>query len=232
MEGKPEFIPTGLEHLAMIRRGAMYVANQTVSNLDEYKTNNDVIGSALDALYQAATCHRKCHGGGHILESLCGRAYNLSCSAYYLTIFGLYDEALNLIRSLGELTNLVMLSAIDGPKISEWVRADRKTRLAKFSPVKVRRMLEAKGIEPCATDTWYRELSEDYTHVTPGTKPNNHGGVPYVGGKFESGGMKKCFGAMLYVLFTLGLFICRFFKFDDLFDELNRKLGSVPEDLV
>jgi hypothetical protein len=121
MAPKPEIIPTGLEHLAMIRHGAMYVANQTVSNLDDYKINNDIIGSALNAIYQAATCHRNCHGGAHILESLCGRAYNLSCSAYNLTIFGMYDEALNLIRGLGELTNLVMLSAIDGPKISEWL---------------------------------------------------------------------------------------------------------------
>jgi hypothetical protein len=230
MAPKPEIIPTGLEHLAMIRHGAMYVANQTVSNLDDYKINNDIIGSALNAIYQAATCHRNCHGGAHILESLCGRAYNLSCSAYNLTIFGMYDEALNLIRGLGELTNLVMLSAIDGPKISEWLRADRKTRLTKFSPVKVRRMLEAKGVEPCATDAWYRELSEDYAHITPSTKPNIHGGVPYVGGKFDKDGMKKCFGAMLYVLFTLALFICRFFKFDDLFDELSTKIKKVPEE--
>jgi len=34
---------------------------------------------------------------------LLGRAYNLGCGAYNLTIFGLYDEALSLIRSLGEI---------------------------------------------------------------------------------------------------------------------------------
>jgi hypothetical protein len=34
---------------------------------------------------------------------------------------------------------------------------------------------------------------------------------------------------MLYVLFTLGLFICRFFKFDDLFSELSKKLEKAPE---
>lgn len=151
MENNKVEIPTGLEHLAMIRRGAMYVANQTAENLDDYIINNDIIGTSLNAIYQAATCHRKCHGGGHILESLCGRAYNLSCSAYDLTIFGLYDEALNLIRGLGELTNLVMLSAIDGAKIREWVSADRKTRMTKFRPFKVRRMLEDKGMEPCVT---------------------------------------------------------------------------------
>lgn len=79
-------------------------------------------------------------------------------------------------------------------------------------------------------DAWYRKMSEDYTHVTPGTKPNNHGGVPFVGGKFDKDGMKKCFSAMLYVLVTLALFICRFFKFDDLFRELSKKLKEAPED--
>ena len=117
MNPKPETIPTGLEHLALIRRGATFVANETAQNLSDFKINNDIIGTALNVIYQAATCHRKCHGGEHIFESLCGRAYNLSCGAYNLTLFGLYDEALNLIRGLGELTNLVMLSAVDEQKL-------------------------------------------------------------------------------------------------------------------
>jgi hypothetical protein len=38
----------------------------------------EVLGTSLSALYQVATCHRKCFGGGHVLESLSGRIYNLA----------------------------------------------------------------------------------------------------------------------------------------------------------
>jgi len=151
---------------------------------------------------------------------------------YDLTIFGLYDEALNLIRGLGELTNLVMLSALDGPKIQTWIHASREERIKHFGPANVRRMVKAKGMDPCATDKWYSEMSESYTHITPDTQPNFHGGSAFVGGKFEKEGIKKCFGALLYVLVTLALFVCRFFQFDDLFAEIKGKLHKLPDDLT
>jgi len=50
MSDKPEVIPTGLEHLALIRRGAIYVANETAKNIDDFKINNDIVGTALSAL--------------------------------------------------------------------------------------------------------------------------------------------------------------------------------------
>ena len=85
-------IPTGLDHSTLVRLGTVRVASETAQHLDEYKLNNEIIGTCLNVLYQAGTCHRKCHGGGHVLESLCGRAYNLSCGAYNLANCGLYDE--------------------------------------------------------------------------------------------------------------------------------------------
>jgi len=230
MNAKPDTIPSSLDHLAMIRHGAMYAASQTVEHLEDLKINNELIGTAMNVIHQAATCHRKCHGGPHTFESLLGRAYNLGCGAYNLTLSGLYDEALSLTRSLGEIANLVMLSAMDGPKIKEWVHASREERLNKFSPVKIRRMLEAKGMQPCADDNWYREISEGYTHITPTTKPNFHGGIAFVGGRFEPEGIRKCFGSMLYVIVTLAMFVARFFKFDDLFDEISKKLRKAPDD--
>jgi hypothetical protein len=226
MNAKPGTIPSGLDHLAMIRNGAIYAANETAKHLDDLKINNDLIGTAMNVIYQAATCHRKCHGGAHTFERLLGRAYNLGCGAYNLTIFGLYDEALTLIRSLGEIANLVMLSAVDGPKIKEWLHASREERLKNFSPVKIRRMIKAKGMEPCANDKWYKEMSEGYTHITPDTKPNFHGGSAFVGGRYEKEGLTKCFAAMLYVLLMLAMFVARFFKFDDLFDEISRKMRN------
>jgi hypothetical protein len=218
-------VPIGLEHLAMVRRSARYVAGETLKVVGEFKSNNEMIGTSLSVLYQAATCHRKCHGGGHVLESLCGRAYNLGCAAYNLVNLGFYDEALNLTRGIGELTNFIMLGATDGTVIQEWLNADHKVRKNKFGPAAVRRALEARAITPCATKDWYGALSESYTHITPQTQPNFHGGAAFVGGKIEKEGMSKCFGDLLYVLVMLAMFICRYFKFDDLFDEISSLMG-------
>jgi hypothetical protein len=223
MSKKPP-VPIGIAHLSGLVRASAYVANETAKHLDEVENVRDTIGTGLSVLYQAATCHRECHGGAHVLERLCGRAYNLGCAAHQLVVIGLYDEALNLVRGMGEMSNLVILSAVDRPKIQEWVHANRKERMKNFSPFKVRRMIEATGFAACATDEWYRELSEDYTHVSPETLPNFHGGAPWVGGKFETEGMRKSFGALCYVLIFVGLFICKHFKFDDLFAELSSKL--------
>jgi len=206
----------------------MHVANETAVHIEEFKLNNEIIGTSLNALYQAATCHRKCHGGAHVLESLCGRAYNLSCAAYDLTNFGLYDEALNLIRSLAEMTNLIMLLSLDQSKVQTWINSDRKTRLRDFGPATIRRQLEAKG-HICASDDWYRELSERYTHPTPMTRPNDHGGLPWVGGKYEYEGMKNCYGRLMYVVAMLSMFICRWFEFDDLLKAITERL-RITED--
>jgi hypothetical protein len=228
MNEKRRDLPIGVPHLTMMNAISMAVSSETRSHSEEYIGNWELVGTSLSALYQAATCYRQCHGGDHMLERLCGRAYNLGCGAYELTLVGLYDEALNLIRSLGEMTNLIMLSALDPPKIQEWLVADRKTRLSKFGPAAIRRMLENKGYI-CATEEWYREMSEGYTHVTPATQPNLHGGAAWIGGKYEEKGAEKCFGALLYVTTMLAMFVCRFFKFDDLFKEISAKLREEEE---
>ena len=55
---------------------------------------------------------------------------------------GLYDEALSLVRGLGEISNLIALSAVDQGVAQEWIRSDEKVRRRKFSPIEVRRRLE------------------------------------------------------------------------------------------
>ena len=144
-----------------------------------------LIGTALSALYQAATCHRRCYGGGHVLESLCGRAYNLGSSAYLLASFGYYDEALNLVRGIGEIANIVSLSVLDKKSLREWLEANPNTRRKKFSPARVRRILEERGQTLMYADSdWYAKFCELYTHVGPGTRPNLHNdaGIPVAGG--------------------------------------------------
>ena len=64
-----------------------------------------VLGTALAGLYTSATCHRGCRGGDHVIEALGARIYNLATGAYTLISVGLYDEALSLVRSIGEIGN-------------------------------------------------------------------------------------------------------------------------------
>ena len=45
MNEKPKTIPSGLDHLVMIRSGAVYVASKTAEHLDDLKINNDLIGT-------------------------------------------------------------------------------------------------------------------------------------------------------------------------------------------
>ncbi|MBP0017737.1 MAG: hypothetical protein J7647_09280 [Cyanobacteria bacterium SBLK] len=127
-------VPTGLEHLEWISSRAAFAASQS-AYLSIEQRDLQIIGTSLSAFYQAATCHRKCYGGGHLLERLTARMYNLSCAAYTLVTLGFYDESLTMIRSIGEICNLLTLSIHDKDAIKKWISSDKKTRLKEFSPV-------------------------------------------------------------------------------------------------
>src|SRR6266446_3806804 len=222
----PANVPTGVEHLRMLALLRVNTKKASEAKLQDHSV--DFIGSCLAALYEAATCHRKCHGGGHVLESLCGRAYNLGAAAYELISAGYYDEALNLIRSMGEISNLISLSVVDKEALREWLSSDAKTRLRKFSPAAVRGILELKGKELMYADKdWYSNLCESYTHVTPATKPNMHNdrALAHVGGLYQSEGLAKSINELATVLGFIAMLICGYFKFDDLFTEISNHLA-------
>jgi hypothetical protein len=189
---------TGHRHIEVIMRlGRLTVAQTSLLLADGLDKNVfdmvESIGTSLSALYQAATCHRRCFGGDHIVESLCGRAYNVGSGAYHLLALGLYDESLALIRSLGELTNLVAAMVVDQTMMATWSKSDKRARRKEFSPVAVRRYLK-ENHSPIlyATDEWYGDFSETYIHVSPHVKPNSHSGRQSVaGGVFQKDGVIK-----------------------------------------
>ena len=129
-------IPSGLEHIKMVVELGDEARRSSASKLGSYKDELNVLGISLSILYQVGTCHRKCFGGPHVLESLTARTYNLACGAYTLICRGLYDEALNLVRSIGEISNLIALFYADQKNIKLWLSYDKKTRRRKFSPSK------------------------------------------------------------------------------------------------
>ncbi|HEX8557743.1 MAG TPA: hypothetical protein VF668_06570 [Pyrinomonadaceae bacterium] len=217
-------IPTGFDHIEMLEALAVKTRQESIAVEMEQPTELKMIGTSLSALYQAATCHQKCHGGPHILEALSGRTYNLGVSAYILITRGFYDEALNLVRSLGEISNLITLSVVDKAGIREWLSSDKKTRMKKFSPAQVRRALERQGRHLMLADgDWYSRFCETYTHVTPETKPNVHNdaGLPYVGGVYQEDGLRNSLGELATALGVIALMVSKYVGLEELFDELS-----------
>jgi hypothetical protein len=60
-------------------------------------------------LYLFSCCHWGCHGKEHVFEHLAGRCVSSLASGWRLTERGYYDEALSLVRSVGEIANLFEL---------------------------------------------------------------------------------------------------------------------------
>jgi hypothetical protein len=225
-------VVTGKEHLNRILFGVRSVQEESASALHEYETHSALIGTALTALFEAATCHRGCNHGPHIFESVCARAYNLGASAYLLAASGFYDEAANLIRSLGEIANLVSLSVSDPVLFQEWLTSDSETRKKKFSPYKIRVGLEKSGGVQIADEGWYARFCEGYTHITPATKPGMHNdaGRGNAGGVYQAAGLRLALDELVTVIAALAMYVCKFFKFDDLFKELSRDFREVTSD--
>ena len=228
----PAEIPSGIEHLKMVAQLEAATYQESSKRLGTSIVVRQLIGTALSALYQAGTCHRKCHGGPHIFESLCGRMYNLAVGAYLLAQRGLYDEALNLTRSIGEISNLIALSVVDKEALKLWLSSDKKTRLRKFSPSEIRKTLERQQPElVLATEDWYARFCESYTHVTPQTRPNMHNarGQAHVGGVYQEEGFNNVLDELATVLASVAMIVCRYFKFTDLFDEISTSVKAASE---
>ena len=220
--------PSGIRHIRLLATQAEKTRLQTAQHFEEPLLGLEMVGTALNALYQAATCHRKCHGGGHHLERLCGRAYNLGQAAWELTMSGLYDEALSLVRSLGEISNIIAMSAVDKQAIQDWMRADTRTRKSKFSAVKIRLILEQKGSQyMLATEDWYSDLSESYTHPNPAMLPGHHEGQSIVGGVYQEKGFVKALDELSTVLAHVAIMVCRFMDFSDLLAEFDKIIDKV-----
>jgi hypothetical protein len=225
-------LPSKLGHIEMLGSIAEHNRKLTALQLGSQKARLEMLGTGLSILYQAATCHRKCFGGPHVLERLAGRAYNLACAAYILTCRGFYDEAMNLVRSLGEIANLVALSVVDKASLKRWLGADTRTRIKEFGPAKVRELLSKhESFLTFADRDWYSQFCENYTHVHPGTRPNVHNDSDqaFVGGVVQEAGLEHAITEIANVTAHLALLVATYVEFDDLFEELACQIGSTEQ---
>jgi hypothetical protein len=220
-------VPTGLAHIDMISRFNQRNRAQAQSMLQAHRDDLELLGRALHVLYLAATCHRNCWGGGHVMEFMAGRVYNLTCAAYSLISIAYYDEALNLTRSIGEAANLVALFHLDEHAYGQWVKASRRERMKEFGPARVRTRLRTEGGVLLMDDDQYAELCETYTHPTPGIAPNQHNGMQRAicGGIVQEDGLRESLNALVSIVAAIALYYAKLFQFGDLFEDVANRFA-------
>ena len=150
----------------------------------------DALGTALSFLDRIASCWWGCRQEAHIEERLVGKVASNARAALHLLRAGYYDEALGLVRQIGETANLTCLFVQSAEAREEWKSASEEAARTEFSPVKVRLRLEDLPLPlPMDQDT-YRLLSSQSVHVNPDTSPQSHNpfSMPTLDGYFQEAG--------------------------------------------
>ena len=173
--------------------------------------------------------------GGRIAAVAAGAVdgrYNLGISAYLLMLRGFYDEALNLIRSVGEIGNLISLSMAEDDVITQWVSADKKTRLREFSPYKVRLKLERAGGVVIAPEDWYSRFCENYAHATPGMVPSMHNEfeLGWAGGVVQEVGFSLTLDEVVGKVGSVAMMAAAFARLDDYVQRLSQMVETLKEE--
>lgn len=148
------------------------------------------IGTILSLLDRVASCWWGCKGGNHQLEYLVGRSTSSAMAALQVAQSGYYDEALNQVRSLGEISNLFALFAADPASLEAWAISSKKTRISQFGPAAVRKSLARLQAPMPVSEERYSILCELVTHPSPSTKPQSYNPLhmPSVGLNFQPAG--------------------------------------------
>lgn len=160
---------------------------------DEFAEATRAFDALLNHFYLFTCCHWGCHGKEHIFEHLGGRTVAHILAAHRLILTGYYDEAMSLIRSVGEIANLLNLFWADNSSIREWLDSEDKARRKAFAPFAVRDRLSSLGWMIPYDDAHYKRLCELAVHPTPETRPNAHSDPkqPVLGAYFQAAGFTQ-----------------------------------------
>jgi hypothetical protein len=165
--------------------------------------DNVALNRAVEILFILSTCKEGCRGGAHVLENLLGRILNHVTVGIMADAAGFHDEALSLLRSTGEITNLLALFRLDAKAYGQWVGASEGDRRRTFSPVKVRLAVDKhRTIAVPMDQEMYERLCERYAHCTPSTSPNSYGpgGLRHVGGYVQEAGSDEFNQTLTYIV--------------------------------
>ena len=150
----------------------------------------DALGTALSYLDRIASCWWGCRQGNHIEERLVGKVASNARAAIHLLRSGYYDEALGLVRQIGETANLACLFVQSAESHEEWKGASEEVVRTGFSPVKVRLRLAELSLPLPMDQGTYGLLSRQSVHLNPETSPQSHNplSLPTLGGYFQEAG--------------------------------------------
>lgn len=191
-------IPVGLDFLRFVAEMEDTCERITDEQLSRMglKTPKCVekLGTVLSLVDRVGSCFWHCPGEGydaHVIQYIAARAGNFGRAAWRLARLGFYDEALSMVRSLGEIANLLMLFSLDSAAMADWKRSDSSRRHNNFRPAQIRdRIVNLGGMVPLAKKQ-YHLLCELSTHPVPELRPQlfNPHGVVMAGGRFQSAGL-------------------------------------------
>jgi hypothetical protein len=166
------------------------------------------LGTVLSYLDRIASCYWGCSDDDHRLQYLIGRTTTLTHSALLLASSGHYDEALVLIRVLGETTNLLGLFVADESALKNWKELNGKRRWQNFRPAKVRQRLKELEYPVVMDADRYGALSSMSVHAGPDFMPNaqNDEGRATLAPKFEVAGLMICVNELARCMALLSVF--------------------------
>ena len=133
-----------------------------------------------------------------------------------------------LVRSIGEIANLISLSVSDKVRFQEWIDADKRKRLRDFTPAKIRKYLRSSDLV-IMDDDWYSKLCEKYTHISIETNPNYHKELDraVIGGMIQENALEETIDQLVTLVGIISLFVCKYFDYDDLFEKINSEIDSI-----
>src|SRR5260370_21859129 len=98
-------VPTGLAHIDMLARFNQRNRKLAQSLLQSHRDDLAMLGRALHVLYLTATCHRKCWGGGHVMEFMAARGYKPPADACTLNPIAPHSPAAVFLRRVEDPAN-------------------------------------------------------------------------------------------------------------------------------
>jgi hypothetical protein len=171
----------------------------------------DALDALLSYLERAATCFGRCRGGDHRAEFMAGRVVS-SCQACLLLMSsGYYDEALSIIRGLGEIANLMAMFVKDSFQFERWKTIDEKTRRRDFAAVRVRLWLEQNSAPLVVDEKRYGILSAYSIHASPNALPQAHNqhGNGMICPVYQEAGFLLCLNELGRSMAFIGVFSAR-----------------------
>ena len=201
-------LPLGSEFLRMVRdreRQCEVISDNWLSDAGvKAPRTMDALGTALYHLDRIASCQWDCRQANHIEERLVARVTSNARAALNLLRSGYYDEALGLVRQIGETANLAILFVRCPKSHEEWKSASESVARTAFRPVVVRRRLEKLRLPLPMDQHTYGELSSQSVHVNPETSPQTYNPFnrPTMGAYFQKA------GALLVLNYLAGMVGC------------------------